>query len=312
MRDGCDGVIDQMFPRVRGYGGDESSYDNNGSDSTTESLVFKLPSRNSFCMNNRHKYSSSGLIESFVSRDTKRLSEMREATWRSQDEKVIGKGSKLGKMLGMPDREIRPKHLNAMLILDGASDRAASINGSPVWDGPLGISSSVKTLSRSRSLPSSSFSRRNHIRNAHCEVISEDPYLKLSGTSRGTSKFVKENTNWNEHLSMKASARGKKILPCYNTFICETDYSPETNLKIEMEMNLEGDSSEYQPMVSQIGKSPVPDAVIDTAHGALSLKSTELLPVLLCSKVENDNSSACNQEDSSIQVWIFTCFDQNP
>ncbi|KAL2509363.1 hypothetical protein Fot_33010 [Forsythia ovata] len=203
MRDGCDGVIDQMFPRVRGYGGDESSYDANGSDSTTESEVFKLPSRNSFCMNNRHKYSSSGLIESSVSRDRKkRLSERREATWRCQDAEGIGKGSKLGKMLGMPDREIRPKHLNAMLGLDGASDRAASMNGSPLWDGPLGISSSVRTLSRSRSLPSSSFSRRNHIRNAQCEVLSEDPYLMLSGTSRGTSKFVKANTSWNEYLSM--------------------------------------------------------------------------------------------------------------
>ncbi|KAL2509364.1 Uncharacterized protein Fot_33011 [Forsythia ovata] len=70
-----------------------------------------------------------------------------------------------------------------------------------------------------------------------------------------------------------------------------------------MEKNLEVDSSEYQPMVSQICKSRVPDAVIDTAHGALSLKSTELLPLLLCSKVENDSSSACNQEDSSIQDY---------
>ncbi|KAL2514444.1 hypothetical protein Fot_28415 [Forsythia ovata] len=305
IRHGCDGRIDLMSSRVRGYAGDESSYDAYENDSGSESDVFKVSSRNSFCSNNCYEYSSSDLLESSsVNRETKkRLSERWKTTHKYQDVEMVAKASTLGEMLAIPDRETKLETLNARVDLDREHYQLARNNGTAMWDGPSGISSSdgwkdkfIKSSPRSKSLPPSSGSGRIH-RSAHCDAIAEDKYLMHGNTvSHCRSKTVKGNLYRKEDFSLKdLKSRSKKPHSCHHAFIGETDSSLEARFEIQMETNLEKEPSEQLPMSDM--------ATEDGTYTSLELssKSSELPLKRSSSEVENVNTIAHNEGDPSFQ-----------
>ncbi|KAA8518851.1 hypothetical protein F0562_016375 [Nyssa sinensis] len=123
---------------IRGYAGDESSYNMSGSDSESDSEVTILTSRNSFDWSDRKKLSASHSVESSVSREARnRLSERWKMMQRHQDGGVVGKGSTLGEMLAIPDSDTRPGNLDAMIGMDGSSEISASIDETAWCESPL-------------------------------------------------------------------------------------------------------------------------------------------------------------------------------
>ncbi|KAL2533704.1 hypothetical protein Adt_07055 [Abeliophyllum distichum] len=317
MRDGCDGFIDPTSSGVRGYAGDESSYDAYESDSASESEGLKLSSRNSTCCNNRCKYSPYGSIESSVNREAKkRLSDRWKTARRCQDLEMVGKASTLGEMLAKPDRETRPKYLNAKVGLDRTSDRHTSNNGAAIWDFPLGISNTDgwkdegnRNSSRSRSLPPSSVSGKSRRRSTHLVTLAEDQYLMHNDSVNcGRSKSVKGNLSWKEDISSKDIKCRRKKPSCHHKFTDETDSSPESNFEIQTEMNFETNPSEQQSTSQITAKAdtcitPVPDAKTAAKHGGItsSSKYSELHLKQSSSEIEKDKHTACDVEDSSFQ-----------
>ncbi|CAA2967550.1 Hypothetical predicted protein [Olea europaea subsp. europaea] len=284
MRDGCDGFIDPTSSGVRGYAGDESSYDAYESDSASESEVFKLSSRNSTRCNNRHKYSHFGPIESSVNWEAKkRLSARWKTTHRCQDLEMAGNASTLGEMLAKPNRETGPKYLYANVGLERTSGRNMSNNGAAIWDFPLGISNTDgwkdkrnRISSRSRSLSPSFVSGKTLRRRMNSVTLTEDQYLMHNDT-----------------------------VSCGRN---EIDSSTESNFEIQTEMNFETNPSEQQSISQITAKdgtctTPIPDAKTAAKHGVVisSSKSSELQLKQSYLEVEKDKNTASDKEDSSFQ-----------
>ncbi|XP_052176158.1 uncharacterized protein LOC127790618 isoform X2 [Diospyros lotus] len=149
---------------LRGYAGDESSYNMSGSDSTSESDVTMLSSRQSFHRSNRSKPPSLSSPESCLTKEaTNRLSERWKTSQRFQDVEAMGKGGTLGDMLAISDREMSPKNLGPVVGSDWLSDKFSGNEENAEWDSPLGISSRdgwkdgyVRNSSRLKSISASS------------------------------------------------------------------------------------------------------------------------------------------------------------
>ncbi|XP_022862131.1 uncharacterized protein LOC111382397 [Olea europaea var. sylvestris] len=299
---GCDGRIDLMSSRVRGYAGDESSCDAYESDSGSESDVFKVSSRNSFCHYNWCEYSSSDLLKSSsISREAKkRLSERWKTGHKYKDIEMVAKVSTLGEMLAIPESETELENVNAKVDLDRECDRLARNNGTVDW--PSGISSRdgwnnklIKSSSRSKSLPPSE-NGRIHRRSAHCDAIAEDKYLMhMDSLSRGRRKTVKGNLYPKEDFSLKNLTRSKKHLSLHRATIGETDSSLEARFEIQMETNLEKDPSEQQHMPQMATED------VNCTSPELTSKYSELSLKQSSSEVENVNTLAHNEPVPSFQ-----------
>ncbi|XP_022872748.1 uncharacterized protein LOC111391729 isoform X2 [Olea europaea var. sylvestris] len=317
MRDGCDGFIDPTSSGVRGYAGDESSYDAYESDSASESEVFKLSSRNSTRCNNRHKYSHFGPIESSVNWEAKkRLSARWKTTHRCQDLEMAGNASTLGEMLAKPNRETGPKYLYANVGLERTSGRNMSNNGAAIWDFPLGISNTDgwkdkrnRISSRSRSLSPSFVSGKTLRRRMNSVTLTEDQYLMHNDTvSCGRSESMKGNLSWKEDISSKDIKYRSEKPSCHHKFTDEIDSSTESNFEIQTEMNFETNPSEQQSTSQITAKdgtctTPIPDAKTAAKHGVVisSSKSSELQLKQSYLEVEKDKNTASDKEDSSFQ-----------
>lgn len=329
MRDGYDETMDAKSTGYRGYVGDESSYEANESDSESESEVFKLSSRRSFDDSNLRRYPSSRLGESSVNMEAKkRLSERWKMTHKYQDLEMVSRGSTLGEMLALPDKETRPYHLNAKTSLGRASNRLGSNNGAAILDVPLGISSRdgwkdeiCRNSCRSRSLPPSIGGRgRSHRRSSYHDKLAEDKNLMHSDSVHyGRSKVVKGNLSHKEDYSSKdPKSRSKKPPhPCQHIFINEIDSSSEANFEIQMEPNTK-DLSEQQSVlqmaeITDSSKIPVVDVMRISEPGmtTMSSESSEMLPEQSPSTIDSDKVAAHNQEDSSLQVWTFTSLNRS-
>ncbi|KAL0309810.1 UNVERIFIED_CONTAM: hypothetical protein Sradi_5923300 [Sesamum radiatum] len=222
MRDGCDETMDAKSTGHRGYVGDESSYDANESDSDSESEVFNLSSRKSFDDNKLCRYPSSHYGESSVNREAKkRLTERWKMTHKYQDLEMVSKGSTLGEMLALPDREIMPKPQNAKMNLGRACGSPGSSNENVVRDVPLGISSRdgwkdeiSRNSSRSRSVPPSTCGR-SHRKSRYQDELAEDKHLMhIDPVPCGGSNVTKGNPSHKADYSYKDSkSRSKKPHP---------------------------------------------------------------------------------------------------
>ncbi|KAG8376456.1 hypothetical protein BUALT_Bualt09G0065200 [Buddleja alternifolia] len=315
MRDGCDETTDVKSTVLRGYAGDESSYDANESDSESESEEFKFSSRKSFDENNLRRYPSCSLAESSVSREAKkRLSERWKMTHKYQDLEMVNKASTLGEMLALPDKETRAGHFNSKTHFGRAGNQLGTNNGTARRYGPLGISSrdgwkdKINRKFRSRSLPPSIGGRSNR-RNTYHDELAEDKHLMDSNAARcGRSKVVKGNPSHKEDFSSKNSkSRSKKPHTCQHIFTNEMGSSSEANFEIQMEANTK-DLSEQQPMLQMTPehencKSPVYDVMMIDEHGSttLSLKSPDLLSKQSSSVIDGAKSATHDQQDSSHQ-----------
>ncbi|XP_010253349.1 PREDICTED: uncharacterized protein LOC104594654 isoform X2 [Nelumbo nucifera] len=189
---------------LRGYAGDESPYSMSGNDSENDSEVVTPTSRYSHQCKERSSLSpsSSYSTESSVTREAKkRLSERWKMTRRFQEVGLVSKGSTLGEMLAMSDKETRSMTLTSEDWF--RSDGFARCNS------PLGISSRDgwkdvcnRSLPRSRSVPTSSTAFGSPSLSTRGESIgNEDGFLMLRDTvnqesyrSRKVSSIKKVNS----------------------------------------------------------------------------------------------------------------------
>lgn len=291
------------YSGIRGYAGDESSYNMSESDSESESDFIAPTYRNSSELSNRHWPSSSGSTESSVSREAKkRLSARWKSANKYQYEQVVGKGSTLGEMLAIPEREMKPEILDSMVDLKGTSDGFAGYGGTAERGSPLGISSRdglkdryIRNSSRSRSVPPCG--SRNHKISAPREALVDGRLsMPKEGVLRGRSKEVKGNSNQKEHcLSKKLSSRNKKSHSSRHRYACSTVSLPDMVDK----------NYPSEPVVSQVpssvsSTSSIVGSVVNSEHEHINVSSAssdELPPTLT-----SDDSSTCHQEDSNSQV----------
>ncbi|KAL6574775.1 hypothetical protein OROMI_012060 [Orobanche minor] len=310
MRDGCDETMDARSVGHRGYIGDESSNDANGSDSDSESEVFRLSCINSLDDNK--------IRRSSVNREARnRLSERWKMTHKYQDLEVVRKGSTLGEMLALPDRETRPYY--AKTSLGKESDyRLAGNNETVIRDCPLGISSRdgwmdeiiTKNSCRSKSLPPSSGGKgRSHRRSTYLDELAEDRNLMHGQTVHcGRSKPMKRNLSHKEDCSFTYShSRGKKPQHCQDIFIEEIDSSWEANFEIQMEANIK-DLSEQQSVFELSAKADTCKSSVGVVRminepGNITLSSgpSEVIQKQSSSVVDDAESAAQEQEDCSFQ-----------
>lgn len=149
--------------RIRGYAGDDSSYDFSENESAEESEITSATLANSVDLSN-HSRPSSRSSESSVCREAKkRLSERWKMTHKSQQGQAINRGSTLAEMLAIPDKEMNAANFKITSSGGGYHNKFATKSTPAGSVEPLGISSKdgwkdgyMGSLSRSRSLPASS------------------------------------------------------------------------------------------------------------------------------------------------------------
>ncbi|XVF76577.1 hypothetical protein PTKIN_Ptkin13bG0276900 [Pterospermum kingtungense] len=250
--------------RFRGYAGDESSCDVSGSESANDSDVTTASYRDNIVRNKQHRRPSSRSNESSVSREAKkRLSERWKLTHRSQEVHMVSRGSTLGEMLAISDREVSPANSSGLVGVEGCSEIGNHV-GPPGWKEPLGISSrdgwkdgSLGNLSRSRSLPASSTDFGSPRISTRHESLRRDKYvIPKEGFKWDRSKAVKGHFNQREApLPSNQRSRVKKSqFPGSSSSSNKenSDTSPDFDISpYQVKQNLEGDNqSEHNPMVS--------------------------------------------------------------
>lgn len=319
MIEGYDETMDAKSTWGRGYVGDESSYDANESDSESESDVFKISSRRSFDDGNSCRYPSPCSDESSANKEAKkRLSERWKMTHKYQDLEMVSRASTLGEMLSLPDKEIRPCHLNVKANNCRASNRVGRKGEAAALDGPLGISSRdgwkdeiCRNSSRSRSVPPGGRGRIIR-RSSYNNKLAEDTNLIHSDSVRGVRSRVSMGklSAIEDNVSKDSKLRRKKSSRSYeNIFTSEIDFSSEANFEIQMEPNTK-DSSDKQstfqmPEKAHTSEIPEVDVMIISEYGSTtkSPKSPEMLPQQPPSSLDCNIAASHNEEDFSLQVW---------
>lgn len=285
---------------ARGYAGDESSYDAYESDSSSESGVKTVSPSNALDWNNWCKRPSSRPNESMVSKEAKkRMSERWKMTHRCQDVESFGKGSTLGEMLAVPDKET--KH-ETLMILDGGNENLSCHSHYLSCDSPLGISSRdgwkdgcLKNSSRSRSLPPSLISSRSYRSNGRLEdlvITNETKYHRRSKTKKG-------NLIQREDYSSGDKSSSRKPYPCSE----DANSSPDVNASL-IQANIGADTedkNEKDIMLSMVPSisDPCPTSITDVVPDSIqeSLTSTIELPVDLQFR-QSDNVTQNSNSDA--------------
>ncbi|CAL5437542.1 unnamed protein product [Camellia sinensis] len=288
---------------LKGYAGDESSYNVSGSESELTISTLKK----SVHWSNRPRPSSLLSTESFVSREAKkRLSERWKMSQRYQNVGVVGKAS-------------RPENFYPMTGLDGSRDRFVSNNEIAEWDSPLGISrrdgwNSIRISSRLRSFATSCISFGGPKTNMQCETLDQDSYLMAGeAMNRGKNKAIRRNSNKKEDCSSrKIKSNNKKSQSSCRTYRDSTDSFGDEQFNLsQVEINLgKKDPAEQKSLVSHMrthninGKSSINDAEVDGGHADMYSESLdEELPSKPASCLSgNPTSSTPGPEDSKAQV----------
>ncbi|KAJ8754104.1 hypothetical protein K2173_002002 [Erythroxylum novogranatense] len=299
----------------RGYAGDESSSSRSENDSATELEVMSLTSKNSAGSNSCYRPSSSRTTESSVSREARRrLSERWKMTHKSVDMGVINRGSTLGEMLAIPDRDARLAKLDVMSE-KGSSRKLASNNEPAEWTEPLGISSRdgwkdgcAQNLSRSKSLPASSTAAFSTRTGMHREPMPEDKYMVSKEVMQSRRRRVITDSFTNRDGSPSRNSRSRHHSKGSHRSACTSSDDVDTPIKIDFGQNhmqnnaAEGNQFKQDHMVSGTSRATVPDSSsvnedVTTADTTVPLKPAELLTSML---VEGE-SFTCNSNVPSSQ-----------
>ncbi|XP_073289341.1 uncharacterized protein [Primulina huaijiensis] len=315
MRVSCDETMDTKSSGFRGYAGDESSYDAYGSDYESESDKFKLFHQSSLCDEKWCLYPSPTLSESSVNKEAKkRLSERWKVTHRYQDVEIVSKGSTLGEMLAISERETRSKHSNATASISGEGNLFGNSNGTDLWDNTVGISSKDGwknivdgTSYRNRSIPPSMGGRSYKSSTCHEKLAGEKHLMDGETLRRGRSKVMKGNLSRIEKVSKDSKLLSKKHPLHRDLFISEINASAEASFEIQMEANIK-ELSGQKPMFQIQGEDEICESIVSDAltisdpGGTTSFsKSSDSLPKQSFSILDEDLSLARDQDDSTLQ-----------
>ncbi|XP_075510149.1 uncharacterized protein LOC142546357 [Primulina tabacum] len=313
--------MDPKSSRFRGYAGDESSYDAYGSDYESESDKFRLFHQSSLCDEKWCLYPSPILSESSVNKEAKkRLSERWKVTHRYQDVEIVSKGSTLGEMLAISERETRSKHSNAAASISGEGDLFGNSNGTALWDNTAGISSKDGwknivngTSYRNRSIPPPMGGRSYKSSTCHEKLAGEKHLMDGETLRRGRSKVMKGNLSRIEKVSKDSKLLGKKHPLHRDLFINEKNASAEASFEIQMEANIK-ELSGQKPMFQIQGEDEICESIVSDAltigdpggttsfsKSSESLPKQSLLPKQSFSILDEDCSLAHDQDDSILQ-----------
>ncbi|XP_039015712.1 uncharacterized protein LOC120146128 isoform X2 [Hibiscus syriacus] len=263
-----------LTSRVRAYAGDESSCDVSGSESANDLDVPTVSYRDKVGWHKRHRRPSSRCTESSISREAKkRLSERWKLTHASQELQMVSKGSTLGEMLAISDREMTPANSSGLVGGEGCSEIGNHAEPK-VWNEPLGISSRdgwkdgcLSSLSRSRSVPASVTDFGSpRISSRHGSLRKDKYVIPREGFKWDRNKAVKGNFNqWEAPLPNNQRFRVKKsrILSSSCSSNKEnSDPSPDFNITPHHVLqNFQGDNqSENNLMVSGESASTAMDS----------------------------------------------------
>ncbi|KAI5325537.1 PREDICTED: B456_004G223300 [Prunus dulcis] len=250
---------------LKGYAGDESSCSMSENESANESEVMSVASRHSFHLNNHSRPSSSCSTESTVSREAKkRLSERWKMTHKSQEVGVVSRGNTLAEMLAIPDKEMRAEKLNAMIGEAGFRDKFSTEDAPARCGGPLGISSRdgwkdgcINSLSRSKSLPSSSSAFGSYKTSMRRETIRDDRYLIPKETvQHERNQLVKGNLDLREGARKHSRSSNKRSYSSRSLGREAIDISPETHTTQSKDKTDFEENNQSQQNISVFESSP--------------------------------------------------------
>ncbi|XP_065852138.1 uncharacterized protein [Euphorbia lathyris] len=294
------------FSGAKGYAGDDSSSNRSDNESANESDVPTLVSKNSINWSNRYRPSSSRSAESSVSKEArKRLSERWKMTHRSLDMEVFSRGSTLGEMLAMPDREGRPANADAMVGEKGLTDKFVNIDRPAGLVEPLGISSSDgwkdgRHLSRSRSVPASCTTSGSPRTGMLRETLCNEKYLLPKEVARQERiKLAKGKFNHREASSSRNSrSHTKKSHFSVHSYTDYSDTSPEIQFsrkKVQSRMMKDDHIEQAVVTDSRLVFQDAVNVAIENASMPSKPNTDVESPVYMMAK---DNSSTVSQESS--------------
>ncbi|XP_051130218.1 uncharacterized protein LOC127250833 isoform X2 [Andrographis paniculata] len=287
-------MVDAKSMKFKGYAGDESSFDANESDSESDSEEFKLSSGKTFSDSEYCRYTHHS-AESSVSREAKkRLSERWITTHKYQDLEMVSKGSTLGEMLSLPDRETRPRHFSGKTHLDRSSNQLSRNNGAATRNGPIGISSRdgwkdnvSRHVSGSRSLSSYTNGRSTWKSSCHDDLPEDSSPMHIR------NKVANGNLRHKGDSSQDSKSRSRKVSHHQLKFAARMDSSPETNFEMQMEAK-SNYPAEQQSMVDAV-------TIAEPGSPTMSWKSSELLPTPSPSAVDGGKPAIHDLDESKLQ-----------
>lgn len=307
----------------KGYAGDESSSNRSENESANESEETTVTSRNSIACSSRFRPSTSCSTESLVSREArKRLSERWKMTHKSVDMGVVSRGSTLGEMLAIPDREVRPANSDVVIGKKVFSENFDGNDGMARWVEPLGISSSdgwkdgrIGSLSRSRSVPASSTIIGSPKTGMNCETLFSDRYMMPKQVMQlERNKAVKKSFNQRKGSSSRNARSYTKVSHVARCAYSDcSDTSPEIHFRqIQVQSNVRKDNPfEQNHTVSGASASIVadtslvPENAVDVAIENIVMPSKPTDQESSAYLLAKDNSSPSDQEVLSSQVWFY-------
>ncbi|KAM1159395.1 hypothetical protein ACFX19_033142 [Malus domestica] len=301
---------------LKGYAGDESCCSMSENESATESEVMSVSSRHSFHISNHSRPSSSCSTESSVSREAKkRLSERWKMTCKSQEVGPVSRGSTLGEMLAVPDKETRAANLNAMIGEAGFRDTFSTEDAPARWGGPLGISSRdgwkdgcINSLSRSKSLPSSSTAFASFKTSMWFETVHDDKYLMPKETV-----LHERHRTVTGHLDLREGghklSRSSNKISYSSHFLSRKaiDISPETHTTENKDRTDFEENNQPQqnvavfesPPRNAMDKSPVSANLVD-GDASMPCESPDVLLPELSSHMSVEGDSSGSHQDNLI------------
>ncbi|ESW16473.1 hypothetical protein PHAVU_007G159500 [Phaseolus vulgaris] len=288
--------------RIAGYAGDDSSCSFSGNESPDVSGEITAILGNSFDLNNRTRRSSrSG--ESSVSKEAKkRLSERWKMTHKSQELQGISRSSTLAEMLAIPDKELKAANFAGMATGEGFRDKFTPNSEPAKWVEPLGISSRdgwkdgcIGSLSRSKSLPSSSTAFGSPRRFLRTEALRADRYMVPKEAHKRERRAAKNFDH--RHGNNRNSRSGHKKSWSLHSSKLEVDEFCADSHTVQNKMNI---------ILEDSPKLEVPSAVADEDMEVTNGKvesSEPLNKVLpeLSSHVLIEGDGGAVDKDNSIQ-----------
>ncbi|KAM5560010.1 hypothetical protein ABKV19_021263 [Rosa sericea] len=299
----------------KGYAGDESSCSISENESGNESEVISVASKQSFDIHNHSRRSSTCSTESSVSREAKkRLSERWKMTHMSQEMGVASRGSTLAEMLAIPDKETQAAKLDAMKGEAGFRDKFAREDGPVGWGGPLGISSRdgwkdgcIASLSRSKSLPSSSSAFGSYKTSMRRETIRDDRYLIPAEAFKHKRNQSVVDFDHREGGPRNYRSRNKRSYSSRSLSRESMDISPETpNTPDGVRTYPEENKQSQQNMAvvesssgNGIDASPASVKLVDV-DVSMSSETLDAFPPELSARMSVEGDSCSSHQDSPI------------
>ncbi|CAH9068079.1 unnamed protein product [Cuscuta europaea] len=302
-----------VYSDIIGYATDEISRDVYESDSSNELDMLKPCSGSLYCRTNRCKSLLTGTIESSVSKEAKqRLSERWKMSQTCQDMETASRGSTLGEMLSLPNRETESERLDAMETFD----RKIGGKCTDAWEYPLGVSSRDARKdgyisSRSRSL--SPLGSQIQGMSTRQEVSPNSRNLRLRVRLNGLrSMDHSRNKSWDgsqsqvEEVSFSDKRSGrKKLRSCHRKGTGANDTFQEAIFCKMMNSTTECNLSEklHLPLAMTVSKNAtsVVDLSTHTAYTDEGKASESSIDPMQKSILESNDTLFPEQDASYIQ-----------